>query len=182
MFLALEDNKALTSWPFVSEFTHITALKTFHCFDSTGFLEGRIYAFTAEPLCKFSGLTKVYSGFGKIPNSWCYSLQIKGSAVSTILTIHEPIWKEPLEGFVLEIVTRLGTQSRGLCWMLQVFQLIQRPMGQPTLMCWKAEWRENRFVKKQKDLEPQINLLQTSIFVPSLKFIHIIQSMPASKD
>lgn len=28
MLLPLEEDKALTSWPFVSEFTHITALKT----------------------------------------------------------------------------------------------------------------------------------------------------------
>lgn len=91
MFPALEEDKALTSRLFVSEFTHITALKTFHCFDPTGFLEGGVYPFTAEPLCKLPGLTEVHSGFGKIPNSWCYGPQIKGhyQPLSAILTIHE---------------------------------------------------------------------------------------------
>lgn len=42
MFPALEEDKALTSWPFVSEVTHITALETFHCFGPTGFLEGGV--------------------------------------------------------------------------------------------------------------------------------------------
>lgn len=46
------------------------------CFGHTGFLEGVVYALVAEPLSKFSGLTKVHSGFGKIPNSWCYGPQI----------------------------------------------------------------------------------------------------------
>lgn len=101
---ALEEDKALTSWPFVSEFTHITALKTFHCFGPTGFLEGGVHAFTAEPLCKFSGLTEVHSGFGKIPNSWCYGPQIKGQYC--VSHPHHPcgsgpVWKEPLEGFSL---------------------------------------------------------------------------------
>lgn len=66
--------------------------------------------------------------------------------------------------------------------MLQVLLLIQRPTRQPTSMCWKAEWRDNRFVMRQKVLELTINLLQTSIFVPSPKFIHIIQPAPASKE
>ena len=77
MFSALEEDKALTSWPFVSEFTHITALKTFYCFGPTGFLEGGAYPPRAEPVYPFSGLSEVHSGFGEIPNSWCSGSQIK---------------------------------------------------------------------------------------------------------
>lgn len=88
MFLALEEDKALTSWPFVSEFARITTLKTFHCVGPTDFLKGGVYALAAEPLCKFSGLTEVHFGFGKIPNSWCYGPQIKVRPVSASLIVH----------------------------------------------------------------------------------------------
>lgn len=49
--LQLEEDKALTSWPFVSEVTHITALEAFHCFGPAGFLEGGVGTRSRTTVC-----------------------------------------------------------------------------------------------------------------------------------